>query len=209
MLQENPYRLADDISGVGFKIADTIASRIGIHADSDYRIRSGMMYTLLQASGEGHVYLPKDELFDRASQLLQVDVSYMEKHLMDMAIDRNVVLKENDREVLVYPSQYYRLELNTARMLTELNIRYPQNEQMMERRIAQIEKETGTVLEEMQKKAVVEAAGNGLLYLQEDQVPVKLPRSMQLFVFRGRRRNSSSGSTYRTRSQANDRSYRL
>lgn len=102
---------------------------------------------------------------------------------MDMAIDRKVVLKENDREVLVYPSQYYRLELNTARMLTELNIRYPQNEQMMERRIAQIEKETGTVLEEMQKKAVVEAAGNGLLYLQEDQVPVKLPRSMQLFVF--------------------------
>ena len=64
---------------------------------------------------------------------------------MDMAIDRKVVLKENDREVLVYPSQYYRLELNTARMLTELNIRYPQNEQMMERRIAQIEKETGTV----------------------------------------------------------------
>ena len=165
VLQENPYRLADDISGVGFKIADTIASRIGIHADSDYRIRSGMMYTLLQASGEGHVYLPKDELFDRASQLLQVDVSYMEKHLMDMAIDRNVVLKENDREVLVYPSQYYRLELNTARMLTELNIRYPQNEQMMERRIAQIEKETGTVLEEMQKKAVVEAAGNGLFVL--------------------------------------------
>ena len=56
VLQENPYRLADDISGVGFKIADAIASRIGIHSDSDYRIRSGMMYTLLQASGEGHIY---------------------------------------------------------------------------------------------------------------------------------------------------------
>lgn len=67
VLQENPYRLADDISGVGFKIADAIASRIGIHADSDYRIRSGMMYTLIQASGEGHVYLPKEELFARAS----------------------------------------------------------------------------------------------------------------------------------------------
>ena len=127
VLQENPYRLADDISGVGFKIADAIASRIGIHADSDYRIRSGMMYTLLQASGEGHVYLPKDELFDRASQLLQVDVSYMEKHLMDMALDRKLVLKEKDGIVLVYPSQYYHLELNTARMLTELNIRYPQD----------------------------------------------------------------------------------
>lgn len=156
VLQENPYRLADDISGVGFKIADAIASRIGIHADSDYRIRSGMMYTLIQASGEGHVYLPKEELFARASQLLRVDVSYMEKHLMDMALDRKLVLKEKDGIVLVYPSQYYHLELN---------IRYPQDEQMMERRIAQIEKETGTVLEEMQKKAVIEAAGNGLFVL--------------------------------------------
>lgn len=165
VLQENPYRLADDISGVGFKIADAIASRIGIHADSDYRIRSGMMYTLIQASGEGHVYLPKEELFARASQLLRVDVSYMEKHLMDMVLDRKLVLKEKDGIVLVYPSQYYHLELNTARMLTELNIRYPQDEQMMERRIAQIEKETGTVLEEMQKKAVIEAAGNGLFVL--------------------------------------------
>ena len=165
VLQENPYRLAEDISGVGFKIADEIASRIGIHTDSDYRIRSGMLYTLLQASGEGHVYLPKEELFARASQLLRVDVSYMEKHLMDMALDRKLVLKEKDGIVLVYPSQYYHLELNTARMLTELNIRYPQDEQMMERRIAQIEKETGTVLEEMQKKAVIEAAGNGLFVL--------------------------------------------
>ena len=154
VLQENPYRLADDISGVGFKIADAIASRIGIHADSDYRIRSGMLYTLLQASGEGHIYLPKEELFARASQLLRVDVSYMEKHLMDMAIDRKLVLKDSEGITLVYPSQYYNLELNTARMLTELNIRYPQDEQMMERRIAQ-----------MQKKAVVEAAGNGLFVL--------------------------------------------
>lgn len=69
VLQENPYKLAEDISGVGFKIADEIASRIGIHADSDYRIRSGMLYTLLQASGEGHIYLPKDQLFARCAQL--------------------------------------------------------------------------------------------------------------------------------------------
>lgn len=123
VLQENPYRLADDISGVGFKIADAIAARIGIHADSDYRIRSGILYTLVQASGDGHIYLPKEELFVRAFLLLQVDTSYMEKHLMDMAIDRKLVLKEKDGEILVYPSQYYKLELNTARMLMELNIR--------------------------------------------------------------------------------------
>ena len=165
VLQENPYRLADDISGVGFKIADAIAARIGIHADSDYRIRSGILYTLVQASGDGHIYLPKEELFVRASLLLQVDTSYMEKHLMDMAIDRKLVLKEKDGEILVYPSQYYKLELNTARMLMELNIRYPQEGALLERRITQIEQETGTVLEEMQKRAVREAAENGLFIL--------------------------------------------
>jgi exodeoxyribonuclease V alpha subunit len=165
VLQENPYRLAEDISGVGFKIADEIAARIGIHTDSDYRIRSGMLYILLQATGEGHIYLPKEELFERASRLLDVDVSYMEKHLMDMAIDRKLILKENGGETVVYPSQYYYLELNTARMLSELNIDCPEDPALMERRIAAIERETETVLDEMQKKAVVEAANHGLFIL--------------------------------------------
>ena len=165
VLQENPYRLADDISGVGFKIADEIAYRIGIHTDSDYRIKSGMVYTLLQATGEGHVYLPKDELFQRAAELLGVDSSYMEKHLVDLAMDRKIVQKEQGDQILIYPAQYYYLELNTARMLRELDIFCPEDEKIVERRIVQIEKETGTVLDERQKKAVQEAAGHGLLIL--------------------------------------------
>lgn len=165
VLQENPYRLADDISGVGFKIADEIAYRIGIHTDSDYRIKSGMIYTLLQATGEGHVYLPKEELFQRAAELLGVDSSYMEKHLVDLAMDRKIIQKEQDGQILIYPAQYYYLELNTARMLQELDIFCPEDEKMVARRIAQIEKETGTVLEEMQKRAVQEAAEHGLLVL--------------------------------------------
>ena len=165
VLQENPYRLADDISGVGFKIADEIAYRIGIHTDSDYRIKSGMVYTLLQATGEGHVYLPKDELFQRAAELLGVDSSYMEKHLVDLAMDRKIVQKEQGDQILIYPAQYYYLELNTARMLRELDIFCPEDEKIVERRIVQIEKETGTALDEMQKKAVQEAAGHGLLIL--------------------------------------------
>ena len=165
VLQENPYRLADDISGVGFKIADEIAYRIGIHTDSDYRIKSGMIYTLLQATGEGHVFLPKEELFQRASELLGVDSSYMEKHLVDLSMDRKIIQKEQEDQILIYPAQYYYLELNTARMLRELDIFCPEDEKMVERRITQIEKETGTVLDEMQKKAIMEAAGHGLLVL--------------------------------------------
>lgn len=165
VLQENPYRLAEDISGIGFKIADEIAARIGIHADSDYRIRSGMLYTLLQASGEGHVYLPKEQLFYRCSQLLGVDGSYMEKHLMDMVLDRKLVLKEKDEQIIVYQSRSYYLELNTARMLCELNILCPEDEELVKKRISLIEKETKTELDEMQKKAVMEAASHGLLVL--------------------------------------------
>ena len=165
VLQENPYRLADDISGVGFKIADEIAYRIGIHTDSDYRIKSGLAYTLLQAGGEGHVYLPREELFWRAEQLLGVDASYMEKHLVDLSMERKIIQKEENGQVFVYPAQYYYLELNTARMLRELDIDCPEDEERVERRISQIQKETGTVLDEMQKKAVKEAAGHGLLVL--------------------------------------------
>ena len=165
VLQENPYRLAEDISGVGFRIADEIASRIGIHTDSDYRIRSGMLHTLLQASGEGHIYLPKEELFSRASGLLGVDSSYMEKHLMDMVVDRKLILKETEDGAVVYPTRYYYLELNSARMLCELNILCPEDEEMMEKRINRIEKETGTRLDEMQKQAVAAAASHGLFIL--------------------------------------------
>ena len=165
VLQENPYRLAEDISGVGFKIADEIASRIGIHTDSDYRIRSGMLYTLLQATGEGHVYLPKEEFFARSSRLLGVDTSYMEKHLMDLAMDRKIIQKQKEEQILVYPTQYYYLELNTARMLQELNVLCPEDEKLVNGRLVQIEKETGTVLDEMQKKAVTEAASHGLFVL--------------------------------------------
>ena len=151
VLQENPYRLAEDISGAGFKIAG--------------EIRSGMLYTLLQASGEGHTYLPKEQLFTRCARLLGVDEFYMEKHLMDMVIDRKLVLKEKNGETIVYPSQYYYLELNTARMLNELNVLCPEDEQLVQKRILMIEKETGTVLDEMQKKAVTEAASHGLFVL--------------------------------------------
>ncbi len=165
ILQENPYRLAEDISGVGFKIADEIAARVGIHADSDYRIRSGMLYTLLQASGEGHTYLPREQLFTRCARLLGVDESYMEKHLMDMVIDRKLVLKEKSGETIVYPAQYYYLELNTARMLNELNIVCPEDKELVRHRIELIEKETGTVLDEMQKRAITEAADRGLFIL--------------------------------------------
>ena len=165
VLEENPYRLAEDITGVGFKIADEIASKIGIHTDSDYRIRSGILYVFVQAVGEGHTYLPKEELLLRASRLLGVEASFMEKHLMDLAMDRKIILKEREEQVIVYASQYYYLELNTARMLNELNVRCQTDEAMAIRRLEAIEKNNRIELDERQKEAVLKAAEYGLFIL--------------------------------------------
>ena len=94
VLEENPYQLADNIEGVGFKTADEIAARIGIHTDSDYRIKSGLFYTLQQAVSEGHVYLPQDLLMKRAGALLGVEIHNIEKHIMDLCIEKKTVMKK-------------------------------------------------------------------------------------------------------------------
>lgn len=165
IIQENPYKMADDIDGVGFRIADEIASKVGIHTDSDFRIKSGILYSLLQASQEGHVYLPREILFQRAGELLGIAPDLMEKHLMDMAVDRKVILKEEAGILLVYSASYYYLELNTAKMLHDLNISSVVSEEKILSRISTIEQENETELDEMQRSAVTEAVRNGLLII--------------------------------------------
>lgn len=165
ILQENPYRLADDIQGVGFKIADEIASRVGIRTDSDFRIRSGIQYALQQASGEGHTYLPKEELTKRTARLLEIEPEYIEKHYMDLAMERKIILKETNGIVKIFASSYYLMEANTSAMLAELDIRYDVPVREMEDRIRRIEDSSGMELDELQKQAVQEAVQNGLFVL--------------------------------------------
>lgn len=165
VLRENPYKLAEDIRGVGFKIADEIAGKVGIRADSEFRIRSGLYFTLREASAQGHLYLPKEELLRRASDLLGTDAGQMEKYLTDLAIEKKLTLKTQGQDVLVYTYQNYFLELNTARMLQDLNLRTGEDSRRIEERIAGIEKQDKIRLDEMQKKAVAAAAQNGLLIL--------------------------------------------
>lgn len=165
IIQENPYRMAEDVTGVGFKIADEIAHRVGIHLDSDFRIRSGIMYVLQQASLEGHTYLPEELLTRRACELLGVDASGVEKHYMDMAIDRKLILKQSEAEVQIYASTFYYMELNVAVMLRELNVKYDFSETAVEQRIRKIEQLSELELDEMQRTAVKEAVRIGLLVI--------------------------------------------
>lgn len=165
IVQENPYRLADDISGVGFKIADEIASRIGIHSNSDYRIRSGMLYVLLQAAGEGHTCLPKEILLHRAAGLLGVEEPDIEVQLMNLCMDRKLVLKEIDQQVMVFYSQYYYMELNTAKMLHDLNLECEMEEEQIIRKLKKVEEHAQIELDGMQRRAVIESVKNGLLII--------------------------------------------
>lgn len=170
ILKENPYKMAEDINGIGFKMADEIASRIGIHTDSDYRIRSGLLYILLLATGEGHVYLPKKLLLERAQQLLGVQADYMEKHLTDLSIDRKIVIKEietdhTEKQQVVYASQYYQIELHTAQMLHELNVKDTAEEGVLQEKIKQIQRAEKIDLDEKQQEAIKEAVRNGLMVI--------------------------------------------
>src|SRR5699024_3149640 len=153
--------MAEDIPGVGFKIADEIAARVGIHTDSDYRIRSGILYILLQASGEGHIYLPKEVLLKRGRELLGVKEEYMEKHLADLSIDRKIVVREIKREGMesqtgIYASQYYQIELHVAQMLHTLNLQDSVQEDVLEEKIKRIQKASRIELDEKQQEAVRE-----------------------------------------------------
>lgn len=172
VLQENPYRLAEDIEGVGFRIADEIAAKIGIRTDSDFRIRSGIFYVLLQALQEGHLYLPSEILLQRAEELLGVEQQYMEPQLGNLAMEKKIVLKKQGEEMQVFAANFYYAELNCARMLLDLNIPIegnggllPAEETHIRKRIASIRAAEELELDELQEQAVLECVKNGVFIL--------------------------------------------
>lgn len=170
ILKENPYRLAEDIQGVGFRLADEIAEKIGIHTDSDYRIRSGILYTLLQASLEGHMFLPMRVLMRRSADLLQVPEEAIRAQIQNLHMDHKVVVKKTTDEPEVYAFSYYYAELNCARMLRELNVLMEtelldSEEKRIETILQRILKEQGLELDELQKNAVLECVKHGIMIL--------------------------------------------
>ncbi len=170
ILKENPYQLAEDIQGVGFRLADEIAEKIGIHTDSDYRIRSGILYTLLQASLEGHMFLPMEVLVRRSVDLLQVPEEAIRTQIQNLHMDHKVVVKKTGNEMEVYAFSYYYAELNCARMLRELNVLMESElldseEKRIETILQRILKEQGLELDELQKNAVLECVKHGVMIL--------------------------------------------
>lgn len=165
IIKENPYQLAEDVTGIGFRLADDIARRAGISPESDYRIRSGVIYVLLQASMNGHMYLPVAELKAQAAEILGVSEEIVDRQLMDLSIDKKIIIKNIEERPVVYASMYYYLELSTARLLKNLNIKYEVGLTEAEHQIQRIEANEKIELDEMQKTAVIEAARNGVLVI--------------------------------------------
>ena len=174
ILKENPYQLAEDVHGIGFKIADEIAAKIGIHTDSDFRIRSGLLYTLMLAAAEGHCYLPQSILLKKAGELLGLEPALMEPQLGNLAMDKKLVMKmpaPGEEECRVYASTYYYAELNCARMLHDLNVRaeeeqfLPAQEQGIGEKIDRLAQDLEIELDALQKKSVLESVRNGIFIL--------------------------------------------
>ena len=162
VLRNNPYQLADDIEGIGFKLADDIARRAGFSADSDFRIKSGIIYALTRAVSAGHTYLPMDELMPYACELLELDsLSDLEDHLLDLQIEGKVMVRDR----AVYLSKYYYMELSAAAMLKELNIKGNVDSGEIEERLSLIRREENTEPDEKQIEAVKEAVNSGVLII--------------------------------------------
>ena len=164
-IEENPYQLAVHVPGMGFKTADEIAAKVGIHTDSDFRIRSGIFYVLTQSVGEGHMYLYQNVLLRLTGELLGVQIQDIERFLMDLAMEKKIVMKPSEEGMRVYTAHYYYMELNTARMLHDLNLQFEIADTNLLKRIHKIEKNTDLYLDDMQRTAVMEAVRNGLMVL--------------------------------------------
>jgi len=171
ILRENPYRLAEDISGVGFKRADEIASKIGIHVDSEYRICSGILYVLSTASGEGHCYLPEEVLLKKAAGLLDLKIEELGSPLENMMMEKKIVLKKAENGRSVYASACYHAEMNCARMLLDLNIKMetggllPSEEEHQLKRIRELEGRLHMELDDLQRQAVLQSIRHGVFIL--------------------------------------------
>ncbi len=161
ILEENPYRIAEDVDGVGFKIADAMAAKLGIAVDSDFRIRCGILYILNRMTASGHTFLPREELREHLENLLGLEAVALDDVLVGLSLDKKVVLKYEN----VYLVQLYRAEAGAAGMLYGLDEEYAVGEEETRKGIAQIEKDEGMTLDANQREAVLAAASHGVFIL--------------------------------------------
>lgn len=165
VLNKNPYRLAEDIPGVGFKTADDIAMKAGFGKDSQSRIQSGILYALQQSGTSGHCYLPEDELATLASELLMLDKETVLREIESLSMNKEIMIQEVADERRLYISRLYYMELDCARMLLDLNVPFPADINKLKEQTGIIGNKQDIVLDDMQKQAAYQAVISGVVII--------------------------------------------
>ena len=164
IIETNPYKLADDIDGIGFKIADDIAKKVGITTDSKFRAIAGVEYLLSNAMLSGHLYLPDRVLEEEFLNLFGENIFDFNSLLSEMQMEKRIVVKRSE-ETNVYLSGSYYTELAVAKMLIDINIKAKYDISKIEDKIRKIEDKEGIVLDDLQRQAAIESINSGLIII--------------------------------------------
>lgn len=166
VINKNPYKLAEDIRGVGFKIADNIASKIGIEKNSKDRVSQGILYTLNQSLGNGHTYLPENILIQEAIKLLEVKGELVKECILELAYDQKIHIEKKDNQHLIYLIPYYLSENGVCKQIIKLSQHEFKDLNIdIEEEIRVVEKEEGIKLANNQMLAVKEAIEGGVVII--------------------------------------------
>lgn len=165
-VRENPYRLAREIRGIGFKTADKIAREVGIPADSPLRAAAGIIHTLNEFTDEGHVYVPEDEVFRATAESLEIPATLLPDALSALSADEAVVVEPLATGRAVYLKSLHLSETQLARRLADL-LRAPRAVPLidMAQALPWVEQKTGLALTEEQRQAVRLALREKLLII--------------------------------------------
>lgn len=166
IIETNPYRLADELFGVGFKLVDNIAEKIGIEKTSEYRIKAGIKYILNQnANANGNVYLPEPILLTQAETLLDVSTDVIKPCLYNLQMERQICVEKTDKQNIVFLNAYYYAESYVAKKILQLAKNKTEYNKNYDLWIKNIEKENGIELANNQKQAIKQAMINGVLVI--------------------------------------------
>lgn len=160
-VRQNPYRMADEVWGIGFKMADDIAHNMGYLDDDPHRCRSGILHTLHQLSTEGHVYAEREQLIKAAHELLTTDESLIIHTLKQMETDEEIIAEED----AIYHPYYYYAEVGVARDLLDLLLPAEQDLFAETLEVKSLGKETGIEYDEIQLQAIEQAIRSKVMVL--------------------------------------------
>lgn len=165
-IANNPYQLTEDVHGIGFKIADKIAHKMGIDHNNPHRMKAGLKFIIMEAAGEGHCYLKKEDLFSRSRHLLNAHEELLESALRDLALSKDIYVINERGEIFVYYAPYYIAENNVAKKIVELSTTEFEDMDMdLDQAIGNIEKEEAMAFGKKQIRAIKESLDNGMLII--------------------------------------------